>query len=166
MTVSTVSNAEISACGKYRWWLTREWDSGEGQICWIMLNPSTADASNDDPTIRKCIKFSRAWGYRSLIVVNLFALRTPSPTEMKRASMPIGAENDSHILRAASEAQIVVAAWGKDGSFKNRGFNVAQMVNQRGIPLWCLKKAKDGAPWHPLYVRDDTQPMPYRKEAP
>ena len=95
------SDAVISDCGKYRYRLTRKW--GYGRPCgFIMLNPSTADALHDDPTIRRCVGFAKAWGCGALIVVNLFAVRATSPREMMRADDPVGPENKEHVQRAAT----------------------------------------------------------------
>lgn len=75
--------AEFSGCGRYRYSLRRRWADGGPPACWIMLNPSTADAEKDAPTIRRCIGFSKAWGHNALVVVNLFALRSTDPTALR-----------------------------------------------------------------------------------
>src|SRR3954454_15761859 len=102
LTLSLEQNAVISACGRYRYLLSRQVGPGLRTATFIMLNPSTADATNDDPTIRRCIGFARQWGCGRLAVLNLFAVRATDPAEMKRADDPVGPENrdwfDRHLL--------------------------------------------------------------------
>ena len=103
--------AVLSECGSYRYALTREWADGKC-VAWLMLNPSTADADIDDPTIRRCIGFARQWGYGRLVVVNLFALRATDPRVLVRNADPVGSKNDFYIAKAMKEAQEVICAWG------------------------------------------------------
>jgi len=83
--MQAAGTAALSACGRYRYELTRQWgdDGVRGRVCWIMLNPSTADAEVDDPTIRKCIGFSKRWGFERMVVVNLFAHRSSDPAVLR-----------------------------------------------------------------------------------
>ena len=111
------SSAEISHGGRYRWRLTRVWGQG-ARVCWIMLNPSTADASVDDPTIRRCRGFSQAWGFGGLHVVNLFPLRASEPRVLRevnasiRRGIGLGRSNREWIKECAADAGKVVCAWG------------------------------------------------------
>ena len=104
--------ATISACTKYRYSLRRTWQEGGRVVCFIMLNPSTADADIDDPTIRRCVGFGKSWGYDALEVVNLFAWRETEPKFLITPSDPIGPDNDGAILEASGRAELVVCAWG------------------------------------------------------
>src|SRR6185437_4527136 len=102
----------LSPCGLYRYTLTREVsDGGKGTVNFLMLNPSTADAEEDDPTITRCINYTRDWGYDRLVVTNLFALRSTDPAGLRTAEKPIGPENNRHIRVEAAHAQLVVCAW-------------------------------------------------------
>lgn len=149
--------AELSACGKYRLSLTRQLNpSGESTCLFIMLNPSTADADVDDPTIRKCMKFARSWGFHWLHVVNLFSYRATSPDDMKTADYPVGPGCDDALRSRAAGADLIVCAWGKHGWHRNRCEWVRRIL--AGYRLYYLQLNKDGSPKHPLYVRDDTQP--------
>lgn len=149
--------AELSACGKYRLSLTRQLSpSGESSCLFIMLNPSTADADVDDPTIRKCMKFARSWGFAWLHVVNLFSFRATSPVEMKAAEHPVGPGNDDILRSRAAGADVIVCAWGKHGWHQRRCDAVRQILSDRR--LHYLQLNMDGSPKHPLYVRDVTQP--------
>lgn len=154
-------DAAISPCGRYRWSLRRIWDPAVQPVAFVMLNPSTADAEQDDPTIRRCMGFARSWGHGGLVVVNLFAYRATNPAAMKGANDPVGPENDQAILAAASSAARVVCAWGTHGSFQSRDRRVAGDLLAAGIPLHALELTKDGHPRHPLYVKGDKQPVPY-----
>lgn len=154
--------AEISECGEYRWSLTREWDHTLDKVCWIMLNPSTADAMVDDPTIRRCTAFSKQWGFGGLIVVNLFALRTTNPKELKRSVDPVGEpQNDGYILRSVAKANSSVAAWGAHEYARDRAKFVMNYLNRSGALINCLGTTKDRSPKHPLYVAGKTKPQPF-----
>lgn len=153
-------SAHLSLDGEYRFWLAREWSEGGKRVCWIMLNPSTADAEVDDQTIRKIIKFSRREGFDALDVVNLFALRTPDPKMIKSHFKPVGgsAANDSWIMDTAVKADLVVCAWGAHGTYLRRDMQVLTML-RRHLPdrrIVCLGTNQAGSPKHPLYLRDDT----------
>lgn len=153
--------AEISADGQYRYLLTRRWAPKEaGTVCWLMLNPSTADASQDDNTIRRCMTFSESWGYDAMCVVNLFAFRATAPAGMKIALDPVGPENDAAILAATIKSAITVAAWGNHGKFRNRAGEVRQLLMYHKIPLYCLERTagRTGQPKHPLYLKGDLSP--------
>lgn len=153
---------------RYRYTLHREWlGAGRGRVCWVMLNPSTADDTHDDPTIRRCVRFSAAWGYDGLVVVNLFALRSTDPNVLLMDTDPGGPENDDAIRRAAASASLVVAAWGAHRAMR-RGRRDQRMYDLISAPLHCLGTTRDGHPRHPLRLRADTQPVPLprRVEAP
>lgn len=156
--------ATFSLCGRYRYTLRRRWADGPA-CCWVMLNPSTADERQDDPTIRRCIGFSRAWGYAGLVVVNLFALRSPDPAALWVPSAdPVGRDNDSAIRLAAASSGLVVAAWGVQSHdrFRVRSLTVERELRDAGVPLWCLGLTKLGYPRHPLYVSGKAEAVPYR----
>lgn len=161
------STAVLSPCGRYRYRLTREVDpvSGRGRVLFVMLNPSTADATVDDPTIRKCVGFARrAYAPPALIdVVNLYAWRATDPNDLRRAadaSDVIGPETDMHIGEAADRAGAIVVAWGAlnlgamSAPARERARDVARRLRlaASGAPLLCLGTTKGGEPRHPLMV--------------
>lgn len=149
------TGAVISDCGLYRYRLWRRW--ADGPCCvFVMLNPSTADATKDDPTIRRCIGFAKREGCGSLEVVNLFAFRATSPDDMKRAVQPIGPDNDRHLLEATRTADgPVIAAWGAHGGYEGRDRSVRLLL--REVSLLCLGKTKNGSPRHPLYAPSNAE---------
>ncbi|MGP1385475.1 MAG: DUF1643 domain-containing protein [Thainema sp.] len=154
--------ATFDPTGQYRYSLTRWWDGAAPAIAFLMLNPSTADHQQDDPTIRRCIGLAQAWGYGSLEIVNLFAYRTTVPTGLKTVSEPVGAENDQYLLQAAQMAEQVILAWGNWGTLMNRDRTVLDLLQQQSIrSLYCLALNKSGQPRHPLYIQKTCQPMPY-----
>ena len=144
--------AMLSEDRVYRYWLRRHVAdrAGGASVNFIMLNPSSADETNDDPTIRRCIGFARAWGYDRLDVTNLFAYRATKPVHLYAAPDPVGPGNDGHLLRVAQDAAVVVAAWGVLGGLRGRAGAVSSLL--AGIPVWCLGTTKAGAPRHPLYA--------------
>lgn len=147
--------ASFSRCQRYRYQLSRRWQVGQGRCVFIGLNPSTADATQDDPTIRRCMGFVRDWGYQELLMVNLFAYRTPNPRELKQACDPVGPGNRRAVRRACENADLVVAAWGAHGTFRHQAQRWAPML----IPLrlQCFGLTRQLQPVHPLYQRRDAK---------
>jgi hypothetical protein len=144
--------AAFSACETYRYYLLIAW-SAHGELCnFIGLNPSTATERVDDPTIRKCRDFASRWGYRGIIMTNLFAWRATDPRAMKRAASPIGLFNDEYLLASAKQCRKIIAAWGNDGLHTDRDAAVGLMLTAAGLYLYCLKLTGQNAPYHPLYV--------------
>lgn len=157
MTDIISRSAELSPCGRYRYLLTRTLAAGSGTCLFVMLNPSTADHTVDDQTIRQCIGFTSAWGYQRLEVVNLFAWRATLPRDMLTAIDPIGPAGDEWILRSAWRADRIVCAWGEHGRHRHRGDIVRQMLQKRGCTLHHLGLTKGHAqPRHPLYLARET----------
>ncbi|MCA9485619.1 MAG: DUF1643 domain-containing protein [Nanoarchaeota archaeon] len=148
-------DAVISKCGKYRYLLTRAWDSSKPGMLYIGLNPSTADDKKDDPTIRRAIQYAKDWGFGSLSVCNLFAFRATLPSDLKKAKDPVGKENDLWLMRESLRAEKIVAGWGNHGSFLNRSFEVRNLLGR----LNHLGLTKTGEPKHPLYLRKDLKPI-------
>jgi len=136
---------------EYRYSLSRIWDVRKKMVCFVMLNPSTANASKDDPTIRRCVGFAQRWGYGSLEVVNLFALITPDPTVLESTVLPVGTCNDREIELTAQRAETVVVAWGAFKQATCRSKDVLQIIQRYHQPI-CLGKTKEGHPRHPLYL--------------
>lgn len=154
------ASATFSEDGTYRYLLTRIWGE-RPSVTWVMLNPSTADETVNDPTITRCINFSRRWGCTGLSVVNLYALRSTDPAALAVHPDPVGPENDRIIAENCRPPQMVIAAWGSGFRQQDRPSEVAAIFTATGRKLLCLGVTKDGHPRHPLYVRGDTTPMPY-----
>lgn len=156
-----MGNAVIDGC--YRYVLTRDVDSfGDGAVAFVMLNPSTADATSDDPTIRRCRGFARRLGFARLVVVNLFALRSTDPAEIDRAQDPVGRDNDDHIYLQTKDARMVIAAWGvpQSARVEQRADAVTRTLALTR-DVHALGLSKDGHPRHPLYLRGDSEPVVY-----
>lgn len=158
-TENVTGGAYISQCTRYRYSLWRDLPPGDGTVCFIMLNPSTATAWEDDPTIRRCIGFARRWGYARLMVVNLFAYRSTDPAALKTAWEPVGPENDEQIVEAVSSADLTVCAWGQHGRLFGREAKVRELL--AGYELTALRRAKNGSPCHPLYLPGALNPEPW-----
>jgi hypothetical protein len=159
------SSATFSRCRRYRYTLWRQWHRVDSAHCkyamFIGLNPSTADEVRDDPTVRRCIGFAKAWGFDALCMTNLFAYRATDPQEMLAQADPVGPRNNRHLVDAAARAQIVVAAWGAHGIHRRRAARVTAMLPA----LHYLTLTKAGQPGHPLYLRSDLQPVPWARQA-
>ena len=157
-------SAIISPCGRYRYTLQRDGIPGAttGTVVFCMLNPSTADASIDDPTIRRCRGFTERWGCAGLMVVNLYGLRATDPRELQRVSRAdaIGPENDDWLGKVAIVARVGVCAWGA-GAAPDRVAEVVRIFRIAGANMYCLGVTKDGHPRHPLYMPGNSRPMPW-----
>lgn len=151
-------DAVLSKCRSYRYALWRTWDESKPKVLFIGLNPSTADESTDDQTVRRCIGFAKQWGYGGIVMGNLFAFRSPSPSVMMAAAEPIGPENDTWLRRLQQEAKLTVAVWGNAGSHRNRYTEVMSLFPN----LTCLRITKQGQPGHILYLPSDLKPFPYK----
>lgn len=152
----------VDFCYRYRLW--RIWRRSLPLALWIMLNPSTANASKDDPTVKRCWAFTQRWGYGGFVVVNLFALRSPHPRDLRKHPNPIGPYNDEWIMYAARKAQLVVAAWGTGGWYLGRDEQVRDRLRREGIGLYALGWTQDNHPKHPLArgkhrIPDSAQPI-------
>jgi hypothetical protein len=143
---------------RYRFRLSRVWDATKPRICFVLLNPSTADASRLDPTVRRCAGFASGWGAGALEVTNLFALRATDPKDLRAAPEPIGEGNDEAILAAALAADVVVCGWGIHGALRERHRAVLTMLTGAGLEPLALGLTKGGHPRHPLYLRGDAWP--------
>lgn len=151
--------AVISVCGTYRYRLWRRWASKGKPIMWLMLNPSTADETFDDPTIVRCKGFSERWGYSAMWIGNLYAYRTKSPHELMRQlrEEPLekvrGPENSRHLAEMALECERIVVAWGTFGPAASP--EKLRALAPNGV--WCLGLNAHGSPRHPLYLAGDTE---------
>ena len=150
------SGAHFSRCRTWRYALWREWDAARPRVMLIGLNPSTADAERNDPTIRRCIGFGRDWGFGGVWVLNLFAFRATYPDDLKAADDPVGPQNDRWLRRIARDCPRVVACWGNDGAFLARSERVCAMLGDR---LEVLRINASGEPAHPLYLPGTLKPM-------
>jgi len=149
----------LSECGRYRYELRRRIGEHDREVCWVMLNPSTADHRADDPTIRKVVGFSRRWGYDLVRVVNLYAVRATKPKDMKLVRDPKGALNAKYVVSALENCEKVVVAWGRQSKWPESGGDwfVKTWAFDNGVDLWCLGTCADGAPVHPLMIGYDRE---------
>jgi hypothetical protein len=156
-----------SRCGTYRYWLLRRWGPGP-RLLLCMLNPSTADASVDDATIRRAVTFAHAHSFDSLAVVNLFAYRATDPADLKRAGFPVGPDADHYIQSAVEGSDAICVAWGAVGDrgpANDRVQKVMPMLAATGKPVQCLRITRSGFPAHPLYLPSAFRLQPFTLEA-
>lgn len=151
-------SALLSPCAKYRYRLERRWTDGPA-MAFIMLNPSTADANHDDPTIRRCIGFARREGFGAMTVGNLFAWRATDARQIKEVTDPVGSENDRILRDIVTSAILSVCAWGNHGSFMGRDVEVLKLFKRLKKRPHCLKLTKEGSPAHPLYLAGALRPI-------
>jgi hypothetical protein len=149
--------ADLSDCGRYRYRLWRDgWDEEDDRAClFVMCNPSTANAVDDDATIRRCVGFCSRWGYGRLFVVNLFAFRSTDPRGLLTAADPVGPDNDVWIAAELKAASRVVLAWGSPSQPALRRLiaaRVRQIMSFADFPpnTGRLGSCKDGSPRHPV----------------
>lgn len=165
--------AVLSLDGRYRYQLGRHWDASKPVGAFLMLNPSTADASVDDPTIRRCIGFAQQWGWGGLRVVNLFAYRTASPAELwsyakqhhREAMFGPQQEGARHLVAVLSSAKVIIAAWGSGPCTDAISVQAALGLPPRESwlrKMRALRVNKDGSPAHPLYLPASERPSLWR----
>ncbi len=150
------SGADFSSCRRWRYRLWRQWADGPTLVV-IGLNPSTADESTDDPTIRRCIRFARDWGYGRLEVLNLYAWRATRPEDLFRAADPEGPDNRRWLLQRGGRAAMRLAAWGNHGATSP----LLPWIRRQLAPLHCLALNRTGQPAHPLYQPANRRPQPF-----
>lgn len=157
------SGAYFSECRKFRYSLWRRWHllldapDTSGLCCFIGLNPSTADETEDDPTIRRCIGFAKDWGYNGLVMLNIFAYRATDPKEMKAFPAPVGPLNNLAICEVTQSVGKTIIAWGCHGDHLDRDLDVRKLLSDR--KFMCLGITKDGQPKHPLYLPKKSVPI-------
>lgn len=150
---------------EYRYRLERVWDYAKPAAMFVLMNPSTATPEMDDPTVRNCRLYAERWGYGRLLIGNVCAYRLTDSKKLHLAPNPVGPLNDLHLLNMASEAALIVFAYGQiHKTLRERGPHVAKMFCDRGHShkMHVLKLCADGTPSHPLYKRADLEPTPWR----
>lgn len=162
------AGAVFSPCEQYRYLLWRRLapapaaDAGrEVVVAFVGLNPSTATAELDDPTIRRCIGFARAWGAGLFIMANAYGYRSTDPRGLRATGDPIGHDNDHALARVARWADLTVAAWGAH-ALPGRVHVIRRLFNAYGRGMHCLGVTKNGSPRHPLYMPKTSKPRPWR----
>jgi hypothetical protein len=149
-----LSGARISPCRTWRYTLWRRWSTNKPTVAFIGLNPSTADETSDDPTVRRCIGFARRWGYGGMNMLNIFAFRSTNPRLLRTAANPVGPGNRAALKRTCHRSAMIVACWGGWGRLFDRGEAVIDLLSE--VRLHCLGLTKDGHPKHPLYLSSET----------
>jgi len=156
---AVLSNDEL-----HRFKLVRQWDAGKPSVLFVMLNPSTADAKENDATINKCIRYARSWGFGGVTVGNLFSIRTKDPLEMHRATTSDRLdllENDLHLKAMRSECDLCIVAWGNHGErYPGRLQEVLELLGE----CHALRITKRHQPAHPLYLASTRTPFAVQRE--
>lgn len=167
-----MNSAVFSPDNKHRYWLKRELSQPRDQprtMClWVMLNPSTADCTSNDPTIKRCMGFTQYWGYDDMEVVNLFAFRATNPKELlfpANKRVAVGPDNNRWIQERAAIADLIICAWGSHKFVRERSVDVLAMLRTSmavySMGTMCIGCTQDGYPKHPLYVPGGTNLEPY-----
>lgn len=168
LTWEVQRTAFLTPCRTWRYSLTRSWGSNKDgliePLVVVGLNPSTADETRDDPTIRRCMDYARRWGYGALHMLNLFAYRSTDPKALARINtlVAIGPENDAWLAKLGRGRNVLVA-WGRHGRSvcPLREDEVVNLLMSEGAELVCLGVNKDGSPVHPLSQPKDAKPAPW-----
>ena len=119
------SGALFSDDEHWRFALWRRWECADSEfkrVMFVGLNPSTADHEQDDPTVRRCINFAKAWGFGGMFMMNAYAFRATDPKNMKLGRRfddspiltndPVGFANNTELNLRAQQSSLVIAAWG------------------------------------------------------
>jgi len=158
------STAEFSSDKKYRYVLTRAWGKPEerfglGKMCaFVGLNPSTADETKNDPTIRRCMRFAKDWGYQGIYMLNIFAFRSTDPFKLRYVDDPIGGQNDYYLRAITRISNISVCGWGNHGILSDRGSKAMAFLERP----YYLALNKNGTPKHPLYLKSNLKPKEWQ----
>ena len=154
------STAQFSTDQRYRFSLCRTWNDQLPAALFVMMNPSTADLTADDPTVAKCGRFARAWGYGRLFVGNVCAYRTTNKLALLGVDDPVGAENIAAIIAMARDSAVTIVAHGQlPKGLQRHAHNVCRALRDAGIELHVLRLSKDGTPVHPLYLPESLAPV-------
>jgi hypothetical protein len=157
--------AAYSPDERYRYRLLREWDKTSPRLLFVMLNPSKATAERSDGTVTRCIEIAKRFGFGSLAVANIFALRSTDPKALYVEKDPIGELNDLYIKAEALSAAEIICAWGTHGELKDRGREALGIICSAtaitGAPIKCLKRNADNSPHHPLRLSKSIVPELY-----
>jgi hypothetical protein len=157
-------SALISSCGHFRYRLGRSWNTSRPVLAFVMLNPSTADADIDDPTIRKCIGFAVRLGFGAIDVVNLFAYRAADPKALKAAGYQRGPENARWIDHAVRESEDVICGWGSNARGLAAAAETLDMIRAVGHTPKALRVTPDGIPQHPLMLPYSCKPITFCRD--
>ena len=157
-----VPDAILDKDRKYRYTLKRQWGQRSDNFAnFVLLNPSTANESVDDPTVKACMKIAHNLGFDGIYITNLFAFRTKNPEILKRSKDPVGNQNNKYIEEYAHKAKLVIVAWGNYGNLLNRDGDVLKILSKTKIPQ-CLAYTKLGYPKHPLYINRKIEPFKFK----
>lgn len=154
--------AFISACGKYRYGLARQWDESKPSVAFMLLNPSTANAEVDDPTVRRCIDYANSWDYGGIYIVNVCPYRSTDPKALPKVDIPdeIYDKNALHIAAVYKVVDKFIAGWGNSlplSFIQKSGYIIKTLLERK--KLFMLAENKDGSPRHPLYLKKDLMPQ-------
>jgi len=145
----------------YRYVLWRRWGIGPA-VVWIMLNPSTADETDLDPTLRRCQDFTMRWGHPAMVILNLYGLRSTDPKGLWEVDDPYGPDNLRHIEEQCKDAALVVLGWGTNAK-PEAVARVLSVLRDLGVETFCLRRTKEGHPEHPLYLPKRLAPVPWHQ---
>ncbi len=151
------SSASFSSCKGYRWNLSRYINDTRKTLIFIGLNPSLANNSKNDPTLRRLIGFAELWEYGTLVVVNLFARITKSPKFLASCNDPVGWKNDVELNKRlnyweTNDSCDLWIGWGINGRLMNRDKLILKRIKESSKKPYVIGLTKDGCPRHPLYT--------------
>jgi len=160
--------AELSSDLRFRYLLVRRWAELGPALPVVLLNPSKADGSRDDATVRILMRYAWRWQLSGIELANLYAMRTTDPRGL-RAGDRVGVLNDFHLEHLVERAKRgrgwILAGWGDQGAeledFGDRVLKLVLLAVKHGVELKALGFTKRGRPWHPLRKSLDLQPQPY-----
>ena len=158
----TPTGAVFSACRRWRYLLWRCWDESKPVANFLMLNPSTADEFQLDPSCTRARNYAERWGFGALVVTNILAWRSTDPAALRTVENPVGPGNDRAIVKAAKAAKLVVCAWGNHGLHSDRAMHVRTLLDRERIALHFLRLNGVGQPAHPLYLPSSLKPTRWR----
>ena len=140
----------------YRYFLWTLWDTTRPLVLWILLNPSIASLSQNDPTVSRCMQRSQILGFGEAIITNAFAYRSTDPKQLYQATNPIGPDNNYWLRTLSQQADQIICGWGSHGAYQDRDQAIQSLLKTQN--LYCLGQTQKGQPKHPLYLSYRVQP--------
>jgi len=134
---------------KYRYLLTRSWDKTKPSCCFICINPSKANDTDNDNTVTSCINKAKDLGFGSIEMVNLFGLVDTNRDLLYEIKDPVGPENDKYLKNSVNRCDKIIVAWGNGGNYMNRDMVILEILKKSGKTISCLAKNDGGQPRHP-----------------
>lgn len=154
------NGADFSNCRKYRYALWRIWDEAKPLAMFIGLNPSTANESDNDPTVKSVGRICKHNGYGGFYMMNCFPYISTDPAKLKDGlTLDTNTKNIEKLKEIGYACKDVVFAW---GSFKEVDEYTSGLLAYLFPNAKALYINQNGSPKHPLYCKSESTLIAFR----